>query len=290
MTVAGLGQLGDLLGLAGGAHRGEHGRQSPGPGRIDRLGAGGQHETLRGLTRPRRRRRRCAGRRRTCWTARSWPRGILCVCGVGRRGRAHALTRTLVAVITRGPRSFLESLACAPMTDLRHSPLHDRHLALGAKLADFGGWEMPIDYGAAPAKLGVVAEHTAVRTAVGIFDVTHLGKLSVTGPGARRLRRRLPDQRPRPGSPRARRSTACAVPTDGGVVDDLIVYLRADDDLLRGPERGELRDGRRAARGRRPGRGHRSRPAHRLRRARRAGPAAPTTWWPRSACPPGTTT
>jgi aminomethyltransferase len=117
------------------------------------------------------------------------------------------------------------------MSGLRHSPVHDRHRALGAKLADFGGWEMPIDYAGAPSKLGVVAEHTAVRTGAGIFDVTHLGKLSVTGPGAaafvdscltNSLARITPGQ--------AQYSLCCTA--DGGVVDDLIVYLRAEDDLL----------------------------------------------------------
>ena len=53
-------------------------------------------------------------------------------------------------------------------------------MALGATMGAFGGWDMPISYAGA----GVVAEHTAVRTAVGIFDVSHLGKASVTGPGA----------------------------------------------------------------------------------------------------------
>ena len=66
------------------------------------------------------------------------------------------------------------------MAHLAHSPLHDRHVALGAKLADFGGWEMPIEYPGG----GVVAEHTAVRERVGIFDVSHLGKATVAGPGA----------------------------------------------------------------------------------------------------------
>ena len=61
----------------------------------------------------------------------------------------------------------------APLT----SPLHDRHVALGAKFADFGGWSMPLEY---PS--GVVKEHTAVREAVGIFDVSHLGKITVAGP------------------------------------------------------------------------------------------------------------
>ena len=58
------------------------------------------------------------------------------------------------------------------------SPLHARHLALGAKLADFGGWEMPIEYS------GTVGEHAAVRGRVGVFDVSHLGKATVRGPGA----------------------------------------------------------------------------------------------------------
>ncbi|MGY2874504.1 glycine cleavage system aminomethyltransferase T [Marmoricola sp. URHA0025 HA25] len=61
---------------------------------------------------------------------------------------------------------------------LKHSALHDRHVALGAKFSEFGGWEMPLEYA------GVVKEHTAVRTAVGIFDVSHLGKLVVRGDGA----------------------------------------------------------------------------------------------------------
>jgi len=54
---------------------------------------------------------------------------------------------------------------------LKQSPLHDRHVALGAKLAEFGGWEMPLEY---PA--GVIKEHTAVRQSVGIFDVSHLAR------------------------------------------------------------------------------------------------------------------
>ena len=67
------------------------------------------------------------------------------------------------------------------VTDTPHrSPLHDRHVALGAKFAAFGGWEMPLEYAGA----GVIKEHTAVRTAVGVFDVSHLGNARVSGPGA----------------------------------------------------------------------------------------------------------
>src|SRR5215813_10291235 len=68
-----------------------------------------------------------------------------------------------------------------PMTDnALRSPLHDRHVALGAKFAGFAGWEMPLDY----AGGGVLKEHTAVREAVGLFDVSHLGKATVQGPDA----------------------------------------------------------------------------------------------------------
>jgi aminomethyltransferase len=67
-----------------------------------------------------------------------------------------------------------------PAAPLRQSPLHAWHERAGAKLADFGGWSMPIEY----AGGGVVAEHTSVRERVGLFDVSHLGKATVTGAGA----------------------------------------------------------------------------------------------------------
>src|SRR3954451_19059918 len=73
--------------------------------------------------------------------------------------------------------------ASAPASSLPTSPLHERHVELGAKLAGFGGWSMPLEY----AGSGVVKEHTAVREAVGLFDVSHLGKAAVTGPGAAAL-------------------------------------------------------------------------------------------------------
>ena len=113
------------------------------------------------------------------------------------------------------------------MASLLRSPLHDRHVALGAKMADFGGWDMPIEYPGG----GVVAEHTAVRERVGVFDVSHLGKARVSGPGAAAyvndcLTNDL--RRIRPG--KAQYTLCCA--EDGGVVDDLIVYLRGDDDVF----------------------------------------------------------
>ena len=105
-------------------------------------------------------------------------------------------------------------------------PLNDRHVALGATMGAFGGWSMPISY---PG--GSVAEHTAVRTAVGIFDVSHLGKVSVTGAGAAAfVNRCLTGDLGRIAPGQAQYTLCCA--DDGGVVDDLIVYLVSPAELL----------------------------------------------------------
>ncbi|MGY1809169.1 glycine cleavage system aminomethyltransferase GcvT [Blastococcus sp. SYSU D00669] len=107
------------------------------------------------------------------------------------------------------------------------SPLHDRHVAAGAKLADFSGWSMPIEY----AGGGVLAEHTAVRTAVGLFDVSHLGTGTVRGPGAAAfVDRCLSNDLSRIGPGQAQYTLCCSA--DGGVVDDLILYLHGPDDVL----------------------------------------------------------
>jgi aminomethyltransferase len=116
------------------------------------------------------------------------------------------------------------------MTDLLRSPMYDRHVALGAKLADFGGWEMPIEYGASGG--GVLKEHAAVREAVGVFDVSHLGKARVRGAGAADfVNRSLSNDlgRIRPG--KAQYTLCCDDPT-GGVVDDLIAYLFGADHVF----------------------------------------------------------
>jgi glycine cleavage system T protein (aminomethyltransferase) len=111
---------------------------------------------------------------------------------------------------------------------LLRSPLHDRHEALGAKFAAFGGWEMPLEY----AGGGVLKEHTAVRTSVGVFDVSHLGKAGVVGPGAADLVNAcLTNDLGRIGPGRAQ-YTMCCDDATGGVVDDLIAYLFAPDDVF----------------------------------------------------------
>jgi aminomethyltransferase len=114
----------------------------------------------------------------------------------------------------------------------RTSPLHDRHLAAGAKLADFSGWSMPIEY----AGGGVLAEHTAVREGVGLFDVSHLGTGTVRGPGAAAfVDACLTNDLSRIGPGQAQYTLCCVPdgePQAGGVIDDLIVYLHGPDEVL----------------------------------------------------------
>lgn len=113
----------------------------------------------------------------------------------------------------------------------RTSPLNDRHVALGAKMGDFGGWLMPIEYS------GTLAEHAAVRERVGLFDVSHMGKVRVHGSGAADfLNGVLTNDLGRIGAGQAQYSMLCD--DGGGVVDDLIVYRWADDELFIIPNAG----------------------------------------------------
>ncbi|WP_409485509.1 glycine cleavage system aminomethyltransferase GcvT [Arsenicicoccus dermatophilus] len=113
-------------------------------------------------------------------------------------------------------------------TSLKKSPLHDRHVALGAKMADFGGWEMPIEYPGG----GVLREHTAVRERVGIFDVSHLGKALVKGPGAADFVNSCFTNDLRKVEPPKAQYTMCCDEATGGVVDDLIQYFRSEDEVF----------------------------------------------------------
>ena len=110
-------------------------------------------------------------------------------------------------------------------SQLKRTPLYERHLAAGAKTADFGGWDMPIEYA------GVVAEHTAVRTTAGLFDVSHMGKVRIHGPGASDfLNSVLANDLDRISAGQAQYSML--LNADGGVIDDLIVYRWADDEMF----------------------------------------------------------
>jgi aminomethyltransferase len=111
--------------------------------------------------------------------------------------------------------------------NLRRSPLHDRHVALGAKFAPFGGWEMPLEY----AGGGVLKEHAAVREAVGVFDVSHLGKARVRGAGAADfVNACLSNDLGRIGPGQAQYTLCCN--ESGGVVDDIIAYLHGPDHVF----------------------------------------------------------
>ena len=110
--------------------------------------------------------------------------------------------------------------------DLKHSPLDAVHRALKAKLGPFAGWDMPIEYA------GTLAEHQAVREAVGVFDLSHLGKVEVRGPGAKAaLQHALTNDLDRLTEPGAAQYTLC-LDDNGGIVDDLIAYREEGDDWL----------------------------------------------------------
>lgn len=112
----------------------------------------------------------------------------------------------------------------APMTELR-SPLHDEHVALGAALTPFAGWQMPLRY------TSDLAEHTAVRTAAGLFDLSHMGEIEVGGPGAGEFLDLALVGNLSALRVHGARYTMIVQP-DGGVVDDLVVYRTGDDAYL----------------------------------------------------------
>ena len=99
------------------------------------------------------------------------------------------------------------------------TPLYDSHLAAGAKMVDFSGWEMPIHYGSQ------IEEHHAVRTDAGMFDVSHMCALDLAGPDATRyLRRLLANDVAKLTTP-GKALYSCMLDQDAGVIDDLIVYF-----------------------------------------------------------------
>jgi aminomethyltransferase len=105
------------------------------------------------------------------------------------------------------------------------TPLAARHDALGARMIDFAGWRMPVQYDS------ILEEHRAVRERVGLFDLSHMGELMIEGPGAASgLARALVSDPASLAVGRAQYSMICA--PDGGIIDDLIVYRLADERFL----------------------------------------------------------
>lgn len=105
---------------------------------------------------------------------------------------------------------------------MTRSPLHDLHVRLGARFVDFGGWEMPVQYES------VLEEHRAVRQGVGVFDVSHLGRLEVTGPNSTEILRNLFTNDVAKYEP-GRTHYTMLLNDDGGIVDDIVVW-RWDED------------------------------------------------------------
>lgn len=111
------------------------------------------------------------------------------------------------------------------MTDLKRTPLRDFHAARGARLVDFAGWEMPVQY------RSILEEHKTVRRAAGLFDVSHMGEVEVRGDDALvYLESLVTNEVSRLTPGRVLYSPMCA--EDGGTLDDLLVYMRGAGDYL----------------------------------------------------------
>lgn len=111
------------------------------------------------------------------------------------------------------------------MEELRKTCLHDKHVALGAQMSPFGGFDMPIQY------TGIVEEHNAVRNACGVFDVSHMGEVFVTGPEAEKFVNYI-FTNDVTGLQAGGILYGMMLNPEGGVVDDLLVYKRGDNDFL----------------------------------------------------------
>jgi aminomethyltransferase len=108
---------------------------------------------------------------------------------------------------------------------LKRTPLHDRHAAAGARLVPFAGWEMPVQYA------GIREEHVAVRTKVGVFDVSHMGEIETRGPDAERLLQRILSNDVTKIAEDGAQYSVLTKP-DGGVLDDLFTYRLGPDRFL----------------------------------------------------------
>src|SRR5512141_844027 len=107
----------------------------------------------------------------------------------------------------------------------QRTPLYEVHVRAGARMVEFAGWEMPVQY------QGILAEHQAVRERVGLFDVSHMGEVVFRGPKAlESLQRLFTNDLSKCADGQAQYGCVCR--ENGGIVDDVVVYRRAADDLL----------------------------------------------------------
>jgi aminomethyltransferase len=113
-------------------------------------------------------------------------------------------------------------------TTLKRTPLYEKHVAAGAKLVPFAGWEMPVEYGPPSS---VKAEHLATRATAGVFDVSHMGEIATSGPEAEAfLQRILSNDVSKLQTGGAQYSVLCR--EDGGVLDDLFTYRLGATEFL----------------------------------------------------------
>ena len=110
-------------------------------------------------------------------------------------------------------------------TPLKRTPLRDVHVAAGAKMVPFGGWDMPVQY------TGIIEEHRCVRSAVGLFDISHMGEFEVRGPGALAAIQTLTtNDASTLAIGQVQYSLLCY--PEGGIVDDLTLYRLAEDHYM----------------------------------------------------------
>ena len=113
------------------------------------------------------------------------------------------------------------------MSDLKRTVLYDAHVAAGATMVDFGGWELPVQYDAT----GIKTEHLAVRSKAGLFDVSHMGEFWVKGPHALDFLQTVTSNNVAALTPGKVQYT-CLPNEDGGIVDDLLVYRYEQEKYL----------------------------------------------------------
>jgi len=122
--------------------------------------------------------------------------------------------------------SISESLITAP---LKKTSLNGTHRALKAKMVDFGGWDMPVEYPCPGG--GLIAEHMAVRTAVGLFDVSHMGEIQFRGPGSLAAVQHI-TMNDASKLKDGQAHYSALLTTEGTFVDDILVHRMGENDYL----------------------------------------------------------
>ena len=108
---------------------------------------------------------------------------------------------------------------------MKQTTLHARHVALGARMIDFGGWDMPVTYS------DIATEHAAVRQSAGLFDLGHMGRIAISGPDGRTLVQKS-QTNDLERIPEGQIRYALLLADDGGVIDDILVHNRGHDVYL----------------------------------------------------------